>query len=65
MCLKVVEIITSFDYNKNVTDMDSYLVTNISFIVDFETEEHEEAQSIEEIEGVNTKNQILSYNDKK
>lgn len=41
MCLKVVEIITSFDYNKNVTDMDSYLVTNIRFIVDFETEREE------------------------
>ena len=41
MCLKVVEIITSFDYNKNVTDMDSYLVTNIRFIIDFETEREE------------------------
>ena len=41
MCLKVVEIITSFDYNKNVTEMESFLVTNINFIVDFETEREE------------------------
>ncbi len=40
-------------------------IKNVKNIVDFETEEHEEAQSIEEIEGVNTKNQILSYNEKK